>query len=264
MHLFDKDTALSSLGPSRFEGTIADSWSINDTPNGGYLMAMLAGAMMRESVKKHTPIVTANYVSRCTAGRAEVLVEEISQSKQFNRLQAKLFQDGNEKIRAFGTFGEEKYDCFMVRYESPPPDLPPVEECLGVPAMPKFNLLENIDMRLDPSCAGWMRGALAEKSENRGWITFRDGRPFDLLSVFLIADAFPPAIFASQGLMGWVPTIELSINVRNVPETRWLKCVFRTRFINCGLMEEDGEVWDENGSLVAISRQIAQFRRMAT
>ena len=35
---------------------------------------------------------------------------------------------------------------------------------------------------------------------------------------------------------------------------------FRTRFITCGLLEEDGEIWDETGQLIAISRQIAQYR----
>ena len=33
-----------------------------------------------------------------------------------------------------------------------------------------------------------------------------------------------------------------------------------TRYITCGLLEADCEVWDETGNLAAISRQIAQFR----
>ena len=54
--------------------------------------------------------------------------------------------------------------------------------------------------------------------------------------------------------------LEFSVNVRNLPATAWLKGVFRTRFITCGLLEEDGEIWDQNGVLIAISRQIAQYR----
>jgi hypothetical protein len=99
---------------------------------------------------------------------------------------------------------------------------------------------------------------------HEGPLRFRDERPLDVTSIFLIADAFPPPVFASLGMIAWVPTIELSVNVRNIPASKWLKCVFRTRFINCGLCEEDGEVWDEDGSLVAISRQIAQFRQMGS
>ncbi|MFZ1985389.1 MAG: hypothetical protein WAU91_13305 [Desulfatitalea sp.] len=39
-----------------------------------------------------------------------------------------------------------------------------------------------------------------------------------------------------------------------------MRAFFRTRFITCGLLEEDGQVWDETGELIAISRQIAQYR----
>lgn len=138
-----------------------------------------------------------------------------------------------------------------------------LKDCTAIPEMPGYTLYSQLDVRLDPACAGWMQGRLSENSEHRGWLTFKDGRPFDMLSVALAADAFPPPIFASQGLVAWVPTIELSVNIRNIPETRWVKCVFRTRFVNCGLLEADGEVWDEHDELVAISRQIAQFRVVA-
>ena len=96
----------------------------------------------------------------------------------------------------------------------------------------------------------------------KGWVRFREERPYDLVSIFLIADSFPPPVIVSQGPVAWVPTLTLSVNVRNVPEAGWLRCSFRTRFINNGILEEDGQVWDEQGKLVAISRQFAQYRRM--
>ena len=98
----------------------------------------------------------------------------------------------------------------------------------------------------------------------KGWITFKNPRVYDLLSVLLVADCFPPPAFASQGMMAWVPPIEFSVNVRKIPEATWLKGHFRSRFITCGLVESDGEVWDEAGNIVAISRQIAQFRKIVT
>jgi acyl-CoA thioesterase len=41
----------------------------------------------------------------------------------------------------------------------------------------------------------------------------------------------------------------------------WLRCRFTTRFVTGGYLEEDGEVWDEAGRLVAQSRQLALLPR---
>jgi acyl-CoA thioesterase len=261
MHKFDQDISISPGEEYSFTGTVTDNWSINGNPNGGYLMSILANAMSVKSDKKSTPILTANYISRCVPGKAEVSVETISQSNQFNRFQANLFQNGKEKIRAIGTFADEKDGCFFERFEKSAPDLSPLEECIQIPTMPKYTLFNQIDVRLEPESAGWMQGRLSDKSEQKGWVKFKNDRTFDIFSIALIADSFPPPVLASQGMVAWVPTIEFSINIRMIPETKWLKCVFRTRFVNCGLLEEDGEVWDEKGNIVAISRQIAQFRK---
>ncbi len=263
MHVFDRDISVTGLEQYKLLGTITDNWSINGIPNGGYLMAIGAQAMLLSSDKKSTPVITANYISRCIPGEAQIQVEEFSRSKQFNRLQVKMFQDGREKIRIHGTFADENIECSVERYETKTPVIAPLDKCVQLPALPQFALMNHLDIRLDPVSAGWMQGTLIDTSEIRGWITFRDNRPFDMQSILLAADAFPPPVFASHGMTAWVPTVELSVNVRNIPDSAWLKGAFRTRFITCGLLESDGELWDEKGNLVAISRQIAQFKKPA-
>ena len=54
-----------------------------------------------------------------------------------------------------------------------------------------------------------------------------------------------------------VPTV----HIRNPPPSGWLKCRFCTRYITGGLLEEDGEIRDEEGNLVAQSRQLALVPR---
>lgn len=263
MHPFDQDISLKNQEPFRFDGRISDNWSINGTPNGGYLMAILAHAMWRNSEKKDTPILTTGFFSRCSPGRVRVAVEKITESTQFCRLQASLFQAGKEKIRAMGTFASKKEECLIERFETKPPAVSALDACVAIPELPGYTLFRNLDIRLDPGSAGWMEGRLTDRSKIKGWVKFQDDRSFDVFSIALIADAFPPPIFSSQGAVAWVPTLEFSVNVRHIPKGTWLKCVFSTRFINCGLLEEDGEIWDESGTLVAISRQIAQFRPSA-
>lgn len=260
MHIFDRDIELKETAPSIYTGTISKNWLINKNPNGGYLMAILAKAMSDKSDKKSTPIITANYISRCLPGWIQVRVEEISVSKQFSRYEARLFQGGAEKIRAFGTFAAENLECTINRNESSAPELAEREFCFRMPSIPGYTVFDNLELLLDPPCAGWLQGKLIETSENRGWFRLRETRRHDIFSVLQIVDSMPPAAFASQGVTAWVPTIEMSVSIRSIPETQWLKCKLRTRHITCGLLEADCEVWDETGSLAAISRQIAQFR----
>ena len=41
------------------------------------------------------------------------------------------------------------------------------------------------------------------------------------------------------------------LHVRARPVRDWLRCAFRTRYVSAGFLEEDGEVWDTTGRLVA-------------
>lgn len=260
MHIFDQDIALVETGNNAFKATISKNWLINTIPNGGYLIALLSNAMLRQSDKKTTPIITANYIQRCKPGEANVNIECFGQSSQFNRYQACLFQQGNEKIRAWGTFGSNNNDQYIERYECKSPDVAAIQDCLPLPETPAFQVLSHVAIRLDPYSSGWIHGEVHDRSIQKGWLAFREERIYDIPALLLMADVIPPAVFVSLGLVAWVPTIELSINIRNMPHSQWLKFYSRTRFITCGLLETDGEIWDEEERLVLLSRQIAQIR----
>ena len=40
-----------------------------------------------------------------------------------------------------------------------------------------------------------------------------------------------------------------------------IRCSFRSRFVHDGLLDEDSEIWDSEGTLVAQSRQLALMPR---
>jgi len=260
MYPFDEDIAVTQRGDGQYAGVISSKWSINEVPNGGYLMALMANAMLQAGRISATPIVTANFLRRCEPGEARISVERMAHSRQFERFETRLHQGGEEKIRAFGTFADEKNECILESYQAFPPCIADLSQCVPIPEMPGFTIYRHLDIRLDPACTGWFEGRLSDQSEMKGWIRFRDRRDFDVPSILLAADAFPPAVLSSQGMVAWVPTLEYSVSFRNAPATDWLKCVFRTRYITCGLLEEDGEIWDGEDNLVAISRQTAQYK----
>ena len=63
--------------------------------------------------------------------------------------------------------------------------------------------------------------------------------------------------------MGWAPTLELTVHVRARPAPGWLMLRHETRNVAGGMFEEDCEVWDAAGRLVAQSRQLARLPRVA-
>jgi acyl-CoA thioesterase len=84
---------------------------------------------------------------------------------------------------------------------------------------------------------------------------FRDGRDADTLALAALVDGAAPAVL-DIGAPGSA-TMELTVHVRGRPAPGWLACRTSTRHVIGGFHEEDFEIWDSAGSLVAQSRQFA-------
>jgi hypothetical protein len=128
-------------------------------------------------------------------------------------------------------------------------------------AVPSFST--KIDLRMHPDDAGFARGQPSGHPRVRGWFRLRDDEPVGTLGLLQATDAFPPTIFNADLPVAWTPTVELTSHVRARPALGWLRCAFTTRFVTGGFIEEDGEVWDDTGALVAQSRQLALVPRTA-
>lgn len=260
-YAFDTATAVTLLGEGRYATEVHDGWDIHGNANGGYLLAVAAAAM-REASGRPDPIsLTAHYLSPGPAGPAEVVTEVVKSGRRFATVTGSLRQGNRELIRVLGTFGDlgAAPAGSPTRAWAEPPELPPLESTIGrdpgaegAPA-----IMNRLDVRFHPDDAGFTRGEKNDRPSMRGWMTFTDGRPFDTFALLLAADVFPPTVFNVDVPPGWVPTVEMTVHVRAVPAPGPLRCKFSTRFLQNGMFEEDGEMWDSQGTLVAESRQLA-------
>jgi len=208
--------------------------------------------------------VTAHCLAPVQAGPISVEVDTVKRGKLLTTMNASLIADDRTAVRFLGAFGELPDTIDRQFVTATPPEIAPFEEC--VPrhhdgnAMP-VEFANRFDSRIHPDDTAFLRGETGGTAIMRGWFEFGDGRPIDTLSLLTIADSFAPPVFNVPVPKAWVPTIELTVHVRAVPVGTRVACVFRSRVIQGGLTEEDGEIWDESGNLVAISRQMALLGR---
>lgn len=249
-----------------FEADLTDGWRVGGGLNGGYLLAVIGNALAHVVPGKPDPIsVSAYYLSASTPGAATVSTRVVRDGGSTATLAADLRQDGEDRITVLATYGDLSGLPDDVRTTAEPLDLPAVEECVpNTLAPPELRevapLMDRFDMRFDPRHVGWAVGEPSGNGELQAWFRLVDDREPDPISLLTVVDALPPATF-DLGMTGWAPTMELTAHVRAAPAPGWLQVRHATRNLAGGMFEEDCEVWDSAGRLVAQSRQLARVPR---
>ena len=239
------------------------SWSIGSKPHGGYLLSTVVAPAL-DVEHPHPLAVSAHYISSPNAGPAELEVERLRTGRSVASSRLRLTQDDCLRMEVLLTAGRPTgSDPYWTAAAVGPPSLPDVADCQRAPADQADGLrigqLDHVELRIDPATAGWATGAPAGLAEVRAWLRRDDGDDPCVLDLLVFADALPPVTF-DLGLRGWVPTVELTVLVRALPAPGWIRAVQRARLLQDGWLDEECELWDSNGRLVAQARQLAGYR----
>ncbi len=212
----------------------------------------LAVAGLRQAAPGHPdPLsVTVHYLRPGLAGQpCRVDVQVLRTGRTLSTARATLSQEGGPRLEVLAALGVLSTDSEPT-LALPAPAMPPPERCVprsadeqGV-ALP---ILDRLDIRLHPDEA---RAGSTGMAQVTGWIRFHDGRAPDAVASVLFADAFPPAVFGLLGVVGWVPTVELTVHLRRKPAPGWMLGRFDTHDLIDGRLVEDGTLWDADGHLV--------------
>ncbi|MEO6570749.1 MAG: thioesterase family protein [Ilumatobacteraceae bacterium] len=263
--MYELATAVRRVGDGRFEADVQPGWDIGGNANGGYLLG-IAGRAMAEAVGRPPLTVTAHYLAPAPAGPCRVDVQVVRSGRRLATATASLWQGDRQIMQLLGTFGEQQpaFEGEVPYIVGAPPVMPSFEESTAPPPLPDGEvpaIFGKLGIRMRPGDAGFRDGVKSGRAEIGGWFSFADERPVDAIGLLFVADSFPPPVFNTDHPVAWVPTVELTVHVRGVPAPGPLRCEFRSRFIQAGLLEEDGEIWDSTDHLVAQSRQLALVPR---
>jgi acyl-CoA thioesterase len=266
---FDEDSRVVAAGSEgAFTTELTGRWNgTAGAVNGGYMLATCTRALALDMPFPDPVVVSGFFLRPGTPGPAAVRTSVIRSGRTMAFGEAALTQDGKDVVRATAAFtrlgrtGQDRTGQDgtgrdgLVFPDGTPPALPPPGECVGVPvgAFGLASIAERIEFR-SAELPGWFTGRPSGRPASEFWMRFADGREGDLLSLPLLVDSTAPSVLE---LGAGSTTIQLTVHLRAHPAPGWLACRATTRFVSNGYHEEDFEVWDSAGTLVAQSRQLA-------
>ena len=259
MSQFINDTRIEKTSDGAYSGRFSSVWSIGTNPNGGYAMTPLMRAMADASGQPDPLSVTAHFLRPCVGDAdLEIQTEVIRSGRTTATVRGSLTQEGKVRLAMLATFSDLTRSQGVDDHFSPaPPNLPPIEQCVHRSELDQgvdVTLLKVTDIYLRPQDAtpGPEKEALIE-----GWVRLTDGTNPDVFGMPYFVDAFPPSPIARFENIGWVPTLEFTVQIRARPAPGWLRGRFHCDDLQGGRMVESGILWDSAGTVVARSRQLA-------
>ncbi len=257
-------TALAQSGPGRFAAAVSPDWTIAGKPNGGYLLALLGRAAVSVDTHPHVIAASAHYLHSPEPGPVTVCAEVLRAGRSASQLRCWLSQDGRPCVEALVTTGTLVADAAPYWDGGlPDPGTTPIEQAHRIPATTPAGvpaaIMGQVDLRIDPATLGFASGRPSGRGELRGWLSLPAGEPFSPVSLLYAIDAFPPATFDIE-MTGWVPTLELTVYVRALPEAGPLRVLQKAQLVTAQRVDESCFVWDGARRLVAHGTQLAGIR----
>lgn len=259
-------SAVSADLPVELDG----SWGIGDKLHGGYLLATCVRAALTEADRERHPhplAASAVYAAPPAPGPANVRVHELKAGRTIATYRVTLEQAGASCVELLLTAGrlpDPGEDPLFVAPGSAPVPIAPREQCIDPPPPPGGKtppgIARFVQMRYDPATVGWSSGTPSGDADFRGWVRIGSDDWDPLVAQFILADTPPPAVF-DLGYRGWVPTLQLQVILRRMPEPGgWQQIRQHALVVGGGLLDEDCSMWDASGRLAVQARQLAAYR----
>jgi acyl-CoA thioesterase len=259
---------LTKVSDTVFSFTPDPKYFVGNTPHGGYLLALMNKAMTE--VLPHPSAINSNiyYLDRTEPEPAELHIEILRTSRGSSMGQVKLIQNNKITCLYSSLCSDFQYMKGHSGLETPMPEIiNSVEqddfkvmnyENFKLGSTPSF--IQQLNMSVHPDHAWWDREISTDAAEARcsAYLELQGGVA-DTFVLSYLADILPPVVQNKYGPLGWVPTLTLTCNIRQLPKTNLLFIDGIAKDISNGYFEQDCNIWDMSGNLVATSRQLAKI-----
>ena len=246
------------------------NYFVGNTPHGGYLMAIMHKALI--SILPHSTAISSSvqYLDRINAEPFELEVETFKTSRGSSSGIVKLKQDDRICTTFTGTCSDFE---FMKGYDDLQKPLPEIFKDKDKKDYVQMNydkiskgftpaFIQQLECSIHPDHAWWNRASNLDNKNNEArcsaFLEMEGGVP-DQFCLSFYSDILPPVVCNKYGPLGWIPTITLTTHIRRMPTTSVLYADFIASDLNKGYFEQDCNIWDLDGNLVASSRQLTRI-----
>ena len=264
---FENSIDIDRSDENLFSMTPSKDYFVGNTPHGGYLTAVMQKAISLSMPHPHLINSNTLYLDRTEPREISIRVEKIRESRGSSVGQVSLIQDDKLRCMMTGICSDFHYMNGVNDLETLPPKIFNNERDSFI----SLNF-DNKEEGITPSfikqthCeiaikhAWWLKNEadLGDEARCSGFISMGDEIP-DQFVLSFYSDFFPPVVMNKYGPLGWVPTLSLTTNIRQLPTTSELFMDVKAKDLNKGFFEQDCQIWDLNKNLVATSRQLTRI-----
>ena len=264
---FENSIIIDKSDENTFSMTPSKDYFVGNTPHGGYLTAVMQKALSLSMPHPHVINSNTLYLDRTEPKEIVIQVDKIRESRGSSVGRVSLIQDEKLRCMMTGICSDFNYMNGVNDLETLPPKIFNEKR--------EFFISLNFDNKQEgftPSfikqtkCdiakqhAWWLKNEndLGDEARCAGFISMGEEIP-DQFVLSFYSDFFPPVVMNKYGPLGWVPTLSLTTNIRQLPTTSELFMDVIAKDLNKGFFEQDCQIWDLNKNLVATSRQLTRI-----
>jgi acyl-CoA thioesterase len=269
--VFARDTGVEPVAPGRYRGRMDRSWWIISGPNGGYVAAVVLRAIVAEvgDPARRPRSISLQFLRPPAGGPVEVEVVIERSGRTVTNASARLVQGGRVMVVAFAALAVDRAAPFEF---DEGPGLPLLPDGRPVPAPEEIPVVDvdpdrdvpmrsHYDLRWVLGDLPFMPAAEPDRRSARtgGWLRPAEREPVDEIVLTAMTDAWMPPIFCRVDQPLAVPTIDLTVHFRGLPEDGLDHCFveFASPLAQGGYLVEHGRILSRSGRLLAESRQLA-------
>lgn len=262
-HPFDRAIALVPQVRDGFLGRTSEDYWNSITPFGGATAGALLQTMLAHPARLGDPIaLTVNFAGPIQRGEFTIQAVPVRTGRSTQHWQVTLHQGDDPQPAATGTAVFALRRDTWGETENRMPDVPgPAALARYAPPLQK-PFLERYDIRYtdgDPLKGG-------ADSATQCWIGDVPPRPLDFPAIVAYCDSFLPRLFVRRGAPTPISTVTMSVNFHigaaALAQRPRLHAFGRARAnaFNGGFYDQEGQLWAEDGALLATTHQLVWFK----